>query len=350
MILHSTNPVLFYVFQLAFSADMLLPNSNEYQFDKKEISYNAPNLSACAEWNPNGTVFTGKPSRSIGAWALFIDQSNTVFATYSANHSVYKWRNDNSSSSIETVFEFSYQPYGLFVSKTGDIYVSDNENGRRNKWTAKNNTIENNAYFGRPCNHIFIALDDMLYCSMSLHHQIVKKSLLYLSAVTVVAGTGFLGSESNMLDTPFGIFVTTNFDLYVADTENNRIQLFRAGEINGQTIAGTSKTLKIYYPTSVVLDMNDNIYIVDCLNNRIVAKTSNGFRCIVSCTGTDSLINVRVVSRSMAFDNDGNIYVTDRENERIQKFLLSKNTCFENNITTNNTSTSTTSTTTGLLR
>jgi len=56
------------------------------------------------------------------------------------------------------------------------------------------------------------------------------------SIKTVLAGVGFPGSDAHMLDTPLGIFVNTDFDLYVADTYNHRIQLFRPGEIYGRTV------------------------------------------------------------------------------------------------------------------
>ena len=53
---------------------------------------------------------------------------------------------------------------------------------------------------------------------MQDYHQVITKSLDFVSSpVTVVAGTGTVGSTSNMLNKPRGIFVDINFDLYVAD-------------------------------------------------------------------------------------------------------------------------------------
>ena len=62
------------------------------------------------------------------------------------------------------------------------------------------------------------------------------KSLNDTSVATVVtrAGVGGFGSSANQLIYPWGIFVDTNFDLYVADRLNNRIQVFRPGVENAQ--------------------------------------------------------------------------------------------------------------------
>ena len=73
-------------------------------------------------------------------------------------------------------------------------------------------------------------------------HKVVTKSLNSISnTTTIIAGTGCSGSTSNQLYYPFGIFVNFNLDLYVADSQyNNRIQLFRFGELNGITVAGNT--------------------------------------------------------------------------------------------------------------
>jgi len=159
-------------------------------------------------------------------------------------------------------------------------------------------------------------------------HQVVTKPLQSNSNITtVVAGVGVAGSKAHMLYHPRGIFVNINLDLYVADSENNRIQLFRSGTINGTTIAGTSDTIKLHRPSSVVLDANNYIYILDLGNNRIVAETSHGFDCIVACVEKADLSDKLYNPLSMAFDSFGNIYVTDSRNKRVQKFLLSNKKC-----------------------
>jgi hypothetical protein len=145
---------------------------------------------------------------------------------------------------------------------------------------------------------------------------------------TIVAGTGVQGSTSNMLYLPRGIFVDINFDLYVADCYNNRIQLFSLGQLNATTIAGnesTSPTITLYHPSGIVLDGDNYLFIVDQGNNRIVGSGPNGFRCLVGCSGSGSASDQLNNPWSLSFDSYGNMFVTDQSNNRIQKFLSLNN-------------------------
>jgi hypothetical protein len=116
-------------------------------------------------------------------------------------------------------------------------------------------------------------------------HQVVKRWLNdNASTSSIAAGTGTSDSTSNALSNPYGIFVDINFDLYVADAGNHRIQLFRSGQLNGTTVAGVgspSPTIILNQPTGVVLDADKYLFIVDEYNHHIVRSGPDGFRCIV---------------------------------------------------------------------
>jgi DNA-binding beta-propeller fold protein YncE len=152
-----------------------------------------------------------------------------------------------------------------------------------------------------------------------------------LNILKIVAGTGSADSASNTLDNPRGIFVDINFNLYVADCGNDRIQLFQSGKLFGITIAGNSSlntTITLNCPTGIILDADNYLYIVDSGNQRIIASGSNGFQCLVGCSGTSgSAANQLNNPWSISFDSYGNIFVTDQGNHRIQKFIFSINSC-----------------------
>jgi hypothetical protein len=165
---------------------------------------------------------------------------------------------------------------------------------------------------------------------MTYIHEVVKIWLGDSTTTwTTVAGTGSYGSTASMLYYPQGIFIDINFDLYVADSNNNRIQLFQLGQSNALTVAGNgaSGTITLNNPTGVVLDADKYLFIADRSNNRIVASGPNGFRCIVGCSGYGSASNQLLNPYSMAFDSYGNIFVVDSSNSRIQKFVLATNSC-----------------------
>ncbi len=81
-------------------------------------------------------------------------------------------------------------------------------------------------------------------------------------------------------------------------------------------------------PTAVVLDADNYLFIVDRWTSRIIGSGPTEFRCLVGCATTfkpgDTILNG---PRSLAFDSSGNLFVSDRENNRILKFILAINSC-----------------------
>ncbi|CAF4448221.1 unnamed protein product [Adineta steineri] len=111
---------------------------------------------------------------------------------------------------------------------------------------------------------------------------------------------------------------------------NNRIQKFSLGQPNGITLAGNGATNTIVLdgPTSIVLDADGYLYIVDSNNHRIIGSDINGFRCIAGCSATAGTTPTNLwYPTTLSFDSYGNIFVTDQYNNRIQKFIIGTNTC-----------------------
>jgi DNA-binding beta-propeller fold protein YncE len=136
-----------------------------------------------------------------------------------------------------------------------------------------------------------------------------------------------------MLNRPNGIFVDINFDLYVADYYNNRIQLFKSGELNAKTLArsGAPGTITLNGPSGIILDADKYLFIVDNGNNRIVESRPNDFRCLVGCSNTGGLASNQLNSPiTLSFDSYGNMFVADQRNSGIQKFIFSTNNCNKN--------------------
>ena len=214
----------------------------------------------------------------------------------------------------------------VFSASNGDIYVSSQSSSSSyyiDKFTLNDTNSTLVGTSPKLCYGLFIDINDILYCCMRDNNQVVKKPLDSNSDVWSRI------TDAASLNSPGGIFVDTNLDLYVADSGNDRIQLFHLGISIGITVAGsnsTSTTFPLHGPTGVVLDADKYLFIVDQGNNRIVGSGSNGFLCIIGCSSNGSLPNLLNSPTSMAFDTYGNIYVTDTNNNRIQKFFLLDNT------------------------
>jgi hypothetical protein len=220
----------------------------------------------------------------------------------------------------------------FFVTLNDDIYIDNGASiGRVEKWTAETNTTVLAMNVFSSCYGLFVDKNDNLYCSMYNHHQVVKRSLRDpVMTWDPIAGTSIQGSASNELNGPAGIFVDLKLDLYVADCENDRIQLFEAGKSNGQTVAGNrspSRTIALDCPIGIKLDAQNYLFIVDRNNHRIVASGLNGFRCLVGCDRRNSQSTQLSFPSAFSFDRFGNIFVVDQGNNRIEKFQYEKNSC-----------------------
>ena len=93
---------------------------------------------------------------------------------------------------------------------------------------------------------------------------------------TIVAGStnGTFGSTNELLLSPLSVTQDMMGNVYVADTDNHRIQLFRVGSRVGETIAGETGSSgdqpnRLSRPFAVVLDDRFNLYVADLINNRI---------------------------------------------------------------------------------
>ena len=267
------------------------------------------------------------------AETLFINTNNTVYTANYQNGLIHVWL-EGSTSPTGTIITNSSITRTLFVSRAGDIYLNNwYPSHRVDVWRENTSIRVSTLPIGQQCCSLFITVNDSLYCSLPESYQVIKRSLNSSDTqLTTVAGTGCPGYLPHMLNTPRGIFVAINFDLYVADCQNHRIQLFRSGVANGITVAGSGapETISLSYPGAVILDGDGYLFIADCNNYRIVGSGPGGFRCVIGCTnGRGSAPNQFVSAQTLAFDSYGNIYVMDTGNNRVQKFVLSSYTCSE---------------------
>ena len=293
------------------------------------ISYNQPKFSQYASWNPNAVTFTNMTTVGLNAYGLFININNTVYVTETQNSRVQVWL-EGDTTPTRTFSAGLAIPFGIFASISGDIYVDNGySNGRVDKWTLNATIGEATMYVKYRCLGVFTDIYDNLYCSLYDFHQVLKRSFNDdANITTIVAGSNTSGNTSDMLNYPRGIFIDIEFNLYVADAYNHRIQLFRQGLLNATTIAinGSYGTFILNYPTDVILDGNGYLFISDTNNNRIIGSFSNGFKCIIGCSGVSgNASNQLDTPWSINFDSYGNLFIVDGNNSRIQKFLLATN-------------------------
>ena len=116
------------------------------------------------------------------------------------------------------------------------------------------------------------------------------------TGITVAGTTNVVGNASNQLYNPWGLALTYENTLYVADRYNNRVQKYLRGSLNGTTVAGqaNSTTCSSYQclsnPASIILDDNENLLISEESNHRVVLwKKDATIGELVAGTGTTFL-------------------------------------------------------------
>ncbi|UJR06642.1 hypothetical protein I4U23_010926 [Adineta vaga] len=292
---------------------------------KAAVSYNQPEFCHTATWDRNGITFANESIVGVNPNDVFIDTKNSIYVISDDKKQILIWHN-NSIKPTQTISANFGNLESIFVTSNRDIYISTGfTKSIIMRWISETNTFTVVMNTSGPCAEIFIDINDSLYCSMGAEQKVVKKNLKSSSTDSiVVAGMNRAGSDSNQLDHPEGIFVDVNLELFVADSKNNRIQLFPFGETNAITVAGwrsARPTIGLRGPTGVTLDAAKSLFIVDKDNQRFVGEGPYGFRCLIGCYGDGSQYNDPFLA-SMSFDSFGNIFVVDTGNSRIMKFQL----------------------------
>ena len=159
-----------------------------------------------------------------------------------------------------------------------------------------------------------------------------------LNRTTIVAGNGTSGSALNQFNVPIGLVVDLHWNLFVSDCNNHRVLRFFPDQFNGTIVVGSGavETIDLHSPSGLAFDAQGYLFLSELWSSRILGQGPNGFRCLVGCEGVaGSAANQLDYPHSLTFDRDGNLFVADSANERIQKFVLARNSCGESTRTQN---------------
>ncbi|CAF1551405.1 unnamed protein product [Rotaria sp. Silwood1] len=139
------------------------------------------------------------------------------------------------------------------------------------------------------------------------------------NGITVAGGNGE-GSETNQLNSPWGLYIDDDQTIYVVDWLNHRIVEWKSGATNGKVVAGGNGkgngTHQLNYPRDVIIDKeSDSLIISDWGNNRVVRwPRRNGTR------GETIISNISCWGLTM--DDHGYLYVVDYEKHEVRRYKI----------------------------
>jgi DNA-binding beta-propeller fold protein YncE len=164
-----------------------------------------------------------------------------------------------------------------------------------------------------------IAVDSAgnVYVADTNNHRIQKFS----PSGTLLATWGSAGSGDGQFQGPQGIAIDSAGNVYVADTQNHRIQKFdSSGEFVAKWGSIGAGLDQFNWPRGLAVDAAGNLYVADYLNDRVLKFTSSGT--FVDGWGADGSSHHAGFIRpaDIAIDADSFIYVVEAGSHRVQKF------------------------------
>ncbi|CAF0757588.1 unnamed protein product [Adineta steineri] len=225
---------------------------------------------------------------------IVLDSSGGIYITDTSNNRVQYWSNGAVSGTTVAGIQGStgsannllIDPFGIALdSSSGTLYIVDQSNSRVMSYLsgASSGTVvaggnglgTGSTQLNYPVGLYFDSSSNSLIIANAGSNNIVRWVIGATNWVLVAgSSTGTSGSSSDLLNYPVGVTLDSLGNLYIADRDNHRIQLFLAGQTNGTTIVGVSgqsgsNNTFLYKPCAVTLDSQRNLYVADTYNNRV---------------------------------------------------------------------------------
>jgi len=218
------------------------------------------------------------------------------------------------------------QANGIATDSKGDLYVADRNNERIQKFTPNGSFVRKwgssgsgNGQFSSNNGAVDIAVDgnDNIYVVDRANHRVQK----FDSTGTFLLSFGSNGTADGQFNQPTGIGINSGDTIYIADRLNERVQAFDVSgnflfKFGGTAGSGDGQFASNNGAVDLDFDANGNIFVVDRGNHRVQKFSRTGIfigKFGSSGSGSSNFSN----PNGIAISPSGELLIGDRNNERV---------------------------------
>jgi sugar lactone lactonase YvrE len=296
-----------------------------------------------ARWSPNGITVAGDNGKGNGLnqfdapWGIYIDDDDqTVYIADTKNARVVEWKFGSASGQVVAGgngkgnrADQLYIPRDVIVDKKSDsLIISDTGNRRVVRWSHRNGTTGQTIISDVVCCGLAMDNDGYLYIPDCAKDE-VRRWRIGDTRGTLVAGGNGKGGRLDQLNVPVYIFVDQDHSVFISDANNHRVMKWVKGAKEGIIVAGGqgkgSSLSQLSGARGVIVDQFGSVYVADSSNNRVMRWCKGDKQGSVVVGGNEQQggqPNQLHCPQDLSFDRQGNLYVADMANNRIQKFNI----------------------------
>ena len=219
-------------------------------------------------------------------------------------------------------------PHGIVVDRGRDsLFIADFGNKRIVQWSLQG--VKSGKTIISDVGSAALTMDEQGFLYVSDYYRSeVRRWQVGESQGTLVAGGNGQGNHLNQFSNPRKVFVDQNHSVFhVPDWNNHRVIKWVKGATEGIVAAGGqgrgNALSQLNLPDAVVVDqLGKALYIADRYNHRIVRwrKGATAGEVLVGGNGAGSRSDQLNEPTDMVFDRQGNLFVADCYNHRVQRF------------------------------
>ncbi len=267
-----------------------------------------------------GDAKTGELRNPMG---VTVSPDGRIFVADTGNAQIQVFKSNGKSSLSIGKGQLNY-PLGL-AYKDGKVYVADSnlnkvfvfdDQGKALAPLLDNLRLPGSGAAVRPA-AVATGPDDLFYIA-----DIADQAIVVVDAGgKLIRQFGSPGSGPGQFQYPNGLWVDREGKVYVADSNNGRIEIFDKdgrflSQITNRTAADSGG---LTLPRGLAVTPEGYIIVVDVFSNKVFAFDTSGRQ--VWNLGSEGKGNGQFnLPNGLCLDNQGRVYVTDRENNRVEVF------------------------------